>query len=293
MTIPMKPFTKPVGITLRFVAIFLVQASLSLPTHAADMKPEDLVARHLGSLGTSEVRAAVKSHVVQGKLIYKPLVGGGGTVSGSWGRVSEQRKFNFVMRFGLGDYRGEQFVYDGNKTYIAAETASHVRSRFGDFVHSQDYILKEGLLGGELSTGWALENLEENHPKLTYAGLKKVDGRQLYDLEYHSKQSSDLQIHLYFDPETYHHVKTLYSMAYSPNVGGNITASASQQEIRYTIEERFNDFKIANGMTLPSTYSIEYTEERQNGRTLVDHWDMTVDQSSDNVGLDPKNFDTK
>jgi hypothetical protein len=70
------------------------------------------------------VRAAIESHVVQGKLIYKPLVGGGGLVGGSWGRVSEQCKSNFVMRFGLGDYRGEQFVYDGNKTYIAAEAAS-------------------------------------------------------------------------------------------------------------------------------------------------------------------------
>jgi hypothetical protein len=275
--------------------VLLVLAPISLLplAHAADMKPEDLVAKHLDSLGTSDARAAVKSRAVQGKLTYKLLVGGGGSVGGSWGRVSEQQKSNFVMRFALGNYRGEQFVFDGNKTYIAAETASHIRSRFGDFVHSQDYIIREGLLGGAFSTGWALEGLDQNHPKLTYAGEKKLDGRPVYDLEYHSRHSSDMQIHLFFDTETYRHVKTLYSMTFSPNMGGTVTSSVNQQEIRYTIEERFGDFKTANGLTLPSTYSIEYTEERQSGRTMVDRWEMTADQSTDNIGLDPKNFDTK
>lgn len=278
---------------LALTVLLLALTSLSFSAHAADIKPEDLVAKHLDSLGTAEARAAVKSRAVQGKLIYKVLVGGGGSVEGSWGRVSEQQKSNFVMRFALNNYRGEQFVFDGNKTYIAAETASHIRSRFGDFVHSQDYIIREGLLGGEFSTDWVLENLDQNHPKLTYAGEKKLDGRPVYDLEYHSKHSSDMQIHLFFDAETYRHVKTLYSMTFSPNMGGTVTSSVNQQEIRYTIEERFGDFKTANGLTLPSTYSIEYTEERQSGRTMVDRWEMTADQSSDNIGLDPKNFDTK
>jgi hypothetical protein len=280
-------------LALKALVVVFAQTSLSLLAYAADMKPEDLVAHHLDSIGTSEARGSIKSRAVQGKLTYKLLVGGGGSVGGSWGRVSEQQKSNFVMRFALGNYRGEQFIFDGNKTYIAAETASHIRSRFGDFVHSQDYIIREGLLGGAFSTGWALESLDQNHPKLTYAGEKKLDGRPVYDLEYHSKHSSDMQIHLFFDTETCRHVKTLYSMTFSPNMGGTVTSSVNQQEIRYTIEERFGDFKTANGLTLPSTYSIEYTEERQSGRTMVDRWEMTADQSSDNIGLDPKNFDTK
>jgi len=275
------------------IAFFLLPLSLSLLTHASDMKPEELVARHLDSMGSAEARAAVKSRVVQGKVAYKMLVGGGVSVEGTWGRVSEQRKSKFVLRTNLADYRGEEFVFDGSKTYIAAETPNQVRSRFGDFVHSQDYVLREGLLGGELSTGWALQNLDENHAKLVYAGLKKIDGQEVHDLEYHSKHSSDMQIHLYFDPETYHHVKTVYSMAYSPNMGKSITESVNQQEIRYTIAERFADFKNVDGLTLPSTYSIEFTQEMQSGRTLVDHWDMTADKNAENVGLDPKNFDTK
>jgi hypothetical protein len=101
-----------------------------------------------------------------------------------------------------------------------------------------------------------------------------------------------MQIHLYFDPATYHHVKTVYRMAIVPNIGTDITASSIQREIRYTVEERFKDFKTVNGLTLPSTYSIEYTEEIQNGQTRAMRWDMNIDKSAENVGLDPKNFDT-
>lgn len=276
----------------RALATFLFLVNFSLLSRASDVTPENLVAHHLDSIGSAEARAAVKSRVLQGKLKFTILVGGGGSVEGSWGRVSEQQKSNFVMRFSSGDWRGEQFVFNGQKVYVAAETASLRRSVFGDFVYSQDYILKEGLLGGELSTGWALANLETNRPKLTYGGLKKVDGQEVYDLAYRSKHSSDMQIHLYFDPATYHHVKTVYTMAIVPNVGNDITASSIQREIRYTIEERFKDFKTVNGMTLPSTYSIEYTEELQNGQTRAFQWDMTIDKSAENVGLDPKNFDT-
>jgi hypothetical protein len=275
---------------LCMVGVLLLQA---LPASAADMKPEELVAKHLDSIGTAEARAAAKSRVVQGKLVFKILVGGGGTVEGSWGRVSEGSKSNFVMRFGTGTYRGEQFVYDENKTYIAADTGSQKRSRFGDFVHSQDYIVREGLVGGELSTGWALQTLDKNQAHLIYAGLKGIDGRQLCDLEYHSKKSSDMKINLYFDPETYRHVRTTYAMSFSANMGTNVTNSAQQQDVRYTIEERFADFKTQDGITLPSTYSIEYTQELQSGNTEVYHWDMTADKVVENVGLDPKNFDTK
>jgi len=250
---------KSAKLGLCMAGVLLLQA---LPASAADMKPEDLIAKHLDSIGTADARAAAKSRVVQGKLVFRILVGGGGTVAGSWGRVSEGSKSNFVMRFGIGTYRGEQFVFDENKTYIAADTGSQRRSRFGEFVHSQDYILREGLVGGELSTGWALQTLDKNQPHLTYAGLKKIDGRQLCDLEYRSRKSSDMKINLYFERETYRHVKTTYAMSFSANMGTTVTNSGQQQDVRYTIEERFADFKTQDGITLPSSYSIELNTRR-------------------------------
>jgi hypothetical protein len=282
-------------LALKVLLLVLAPISLSLLAYAADMKPEDLVAKHLDSLGSQQTRAALKSRGVQGKLTMKIVIGSqpGSSLQGSWGLVSEEQKSRLVMHFNYPDYRGEQFVFNGNKIYIAATAAAQDYSRFAGFVHGQDYIIREGLLGGELSTSWALENLDKNHPKLTYEGLKKLDGHEVQDVQYHCKHSSDMQIHLFFEPETGHHLRTLYSMAVSPNMGRTVTSSVNQQEIRYTIDERFGDFKTTNGTTLPSTYSIEFTQETQSGRTDVYHWDMTIDQASDNVGLDPKNFDIK
>jgi hypothetical protein len=268
-------------------------AGFLCPAHAADIKPEDIVAKHLDSIGTADARAAVKSRAVQGKLRFKILVGGTGEVIGSWGRVTEGRKSNFVMRFGLGDWRGEQFVFDGDRTWFAAATSSHIPSMFAKFVNGQDFIIKEGLLGGELSVGWALQNLDQDRVKLDSIGLKKVDGRELQGLEYHSKGHTDMTIKLYFDPDTHHHVMTIYSLAVEPNMSHTITESVNQQEIRYTIEERFSDFQADNGVTLPHHYDLQYTQELQSGSTRVYDWDMTADKMLTNLDLDPGNFKLK
>jgi hypothetical protein len=62
------------------------------PAIAADTKTEDIVAQHLASIGTAEARAAVKSLAVQGTLRFKIMVGGAGDTSGTWQRLSEDRK---------------------------------------------------------------------------------------------------------------------------------------------------------------------------------------------------------
>jgi hypothetical protein len=261
--------------------------------HAADTKPEDIVAHHLDSIGTAEARAAVRSRAVQGTLRFKVLIGGNGEVVGTWGRVSEQRKSNFVMRFGDGDWRGEQFIFDGDKTSFAAATSSQQLSMFAKFVRSQDFIVKEGLLGGELSTGWALQNFDRSRVKLDYIGLMKVDGRELPGIEYHSKGNTDMTVKLYFEPDTYHHVMTIYSVSMAPNMGSSPTDSVNQREIRYTIEERFSDFQKDNGITLPRHYNLQYTQELQSGSTRLYDWDMTVDKILNNLDLDPGNFRLK
>lgn len=278
---------------LRRFTYFLLFCSSFVLLRATESTPDDVVTRHLNSIGTSEVRAGIKSRVVQGTLKFRVLVGGAGEVTGSWGRVSSDRMSNFVMRFGGGDWRGEQFTYDGSKTGFAAATSSHQRSAFCQFISSQDFIIKEGLLGGELSTGWALQNLDANHGRIQVLGPKKVDGKELLGVQYFSKSAGDLQVKIYFDPETYHHVLTVYSMELAPNMGGSVIASPSQREIRYTLEERFSNFQNVDGITLPTNYDLQWTQELQNGTTRVYDWNMTADQVRQNLPLDPANFRVK
>jgi hypothetical protein len=75
--------------------------------------------------------------------------------------------------------------------------------------------------------------------------------------------------------------------------GGDPTQSSKQREIRYTVEERFGDFKATDGITLPSHYNLHFTQELQDGRTVVYEWDMTANEVSNNISLDPRNFQIK
>ncbi len=295
------------------VTIFLILAASPVLLCAADMKPEELVAKHLDSIGTADARAGAKSRIVQGTSQFKIRVGGGGQISGTSALVSEGRKSILMVKLANNDYRGEQFVTDGDKVSVASTTSNHKWSDLGEFVKAQDQIVREGLLGGELSTAWALVHLDENKAKLNFDGEKKIDGRSAYQLTYHSKKRDELTIHLYFDPQTFQHIATTYAITLASGLGGfapsisdqaglttstnaggaDVTQSAKQQQTRYTIEERFSDFKTAEGLTLPSKYSIHFTEELQNGMTKVCEWDLTADEISNNKPLDPKNFQVK
>jgi len=293
------------------VVLFLFVAPSQM--RGAEMKLEDVIALHLDSIGSAEVRAAAKSRLVQGTSLFKLRVGGGGELQGTSALVSEGRKSVLMIKLGSGNYRGEQFVTDGDKVSIAATTTSHRRSSLGEFVHSQDQLVREGLMGGTLTTSWALLNLNENKPKLNLDGEKKVDGRPAIQVTYHSRKKDDLTVHLYFDPQTYQHIMTTYGITLASGLGGfspslsdqaglttasnapgaDVTQSSKQRETRYTIEERFSDFKTTEALTLPTKYSIHFTEELQDGTTSVYEWDLTADEISNNRPLDPKNFQVK
>ncbi len=317
-------FTNRLYKALLFSLALLLGLSSAVPSQAADMKPEDILAKHLDSVGTAPARAAAKSRVVEGTVAYRILVGGAGNLEGKSVLVSQDQKLHFMMKLNNNLYRGEQFVFDGNKDEISFSTANQTRSQFGEFVRVQDVVLREGLLGGALSTAWPLYDLNGRKAKLSYEGMKKIDGKDLYQLRYRPKKSTDADILLYFDPETFHHVETVYSVRIraqlgqvdpqaanavptpipgdvgplGPATGGvvgetNETATARQQETRYRLEEHFSDFKTADGLTLPTQYTIHFSQELGNGRTTVSEWVITATQTTTGNGVDPRNFQVK
>lgn len=281
------------ALVYRFVLIVALATLTAFPASSADEKPEDVVGRHLNSIASPEIRAAANSRVVEGTFKFRMLVGGSGEGAGTWGQVSLNRQSRFVMRFGQGDWKGEQFVSDGSRTAVAITTASHKRSDLGTFVYDQSFLINEGLLGGELSTSWALQNLEANHARIENLGIKKIDGKDLIALQYFSKSNHDMQVRIYLDPANYHHVLTVYSLRVEPHMSGNIIESWAQKEVRYTIEERFSDFQTEDSITLPRDYQLQFTEEVQDGTTRIYSWDMTAKAVRENVPLDPANFVVK
>lgn len=281
---------------------------------ASDVKLEDIISGHLDSIAKAETRAAAKSRVVEGTAQFKILTGGAGTIDGKAVLVSLERKVQLMMKFPNNDYRGETFITDGNKVQVASTTSAQTRSSFGEFIHVQDVVVREGLLGGVLSTAWPLLELKDRNPKLSYEGRKNIDGKDLYDVRYKPKKNADVEVHLYFDPESFHHVLTVYTLTIQPRlvqggqlsglavpeIGGPLSqptssdaAQSQQQQDRYRVEEKFSDFKTVDGLTLPNHYVIHFTREPQSGKTSVLDWDITATRILGNIDISPKNFEVK
>jgi hypothetical protein len=282
----------------RYFGILLVFAAmLSMCAAKDEFQAGDFVKQHLNSIGTEPTRAAVKNQLVQGDLSFQYLTVAG-VVNGTLQFVSEGNKLVSVMKIPSPDYRGEQFTSDGQKVSIK-QPKPGVYSSMGRFVFEHDEVLTEGLWGGTLSTAWALSHFAERHAKLQDQGIKTVDGRDLHRVDYIPKKHSDLEIQLYFEPETARHVLTVYSYSVQARAGGGPTASANQEQRRYRLEERFADFKDFDGLSLPSRWTIVYNPGGS-GRTvgpgaasLLTQFEATNTKVSHNITLDPKNFEIK
>ena len=259
----------------------------------ADIKPEELIAKHLDSIGSVRVRSATKSRAIQGGTTYRVLAGGSGAIDGKFQLASEGQKSDFLFRINASGFQGEQFICDGKKISVAGTWSDKTRSEFGNFVLVQDILLRENLLGGVWSTAWPLLDLESHKAKLHVQGIKKIDGKELLAVRYEPRKNTDLEIFLYFDPQTYQHVETIYTMDPSvSNVGGE-TAQAGKQPRHYRIEERFSEFRTLDGLTLPYHYDLRFTLEGETGYTKSIEWEVRALSITNNMSIDPRAFEVR
>ena len=309
------------AVKYRLAITMSLLVTVSMAARAARMTPEDVLQKHLASIGTPDARAATKSRVVEASLAYKILQGGSGQLDGTGVIVSDGNKLQLMLKINALKYHGEKFVRDGRRTFVAGTYDDGSRSEFGEFLWAEDAALREGLLGGTWSTGWALLS-SDAQKKLHPEGIKKVDGVDYYAVSYRPKKAGDLDIMLYFEPDTFRHVMTIYkatmhagiqgrsadgmratvspaatadgvdmAASASSNVAaGADTGSARQQETRYRIIERFSDFKTADGLTLPAHYELRFEEELTSFTKIMD-WNLSTTRLLSNVPVNAKNFE--
>jgi len=233
---------------------------------------DELIANHLKAIGSPEALTAAKSRQIDGSAHFEVVVGGGGKLDGQAALVSDGAKMKMGVLFNDPSYPGEVFTTDGDKV-AAKSMRTGMRSLVGGFVYDHGQILREGLLGGTLSSGWALLDVKGHKAKITYDGLKKIDDRELHQVTYRPKKNGgDADIKLYFDSE-FRHVMTVYRVTIEQRlglqassnpaqpVGASETASASQNQTRYRLDETFSEFKDNNGLMLPTKYVLRMTYE--------------------------------
>lgn len=249
---------------------------------------ETVVAKHLESIGTAEARSSLQSISIVGTSRATFFGRGGGVADGISVLASKPGKYMVAMKFNTPDYPFEKMGYDGSD-FSVGFVRPGVRSNLGSFLRTNENTFKNGLMSGTLSSSWALLNLDPKAVKIKYAGLKKIDGVKLHALEFDPRKGSDLDITLFFDPETYRHVRTEYRRVIAARQGANIDASAGQSETRYTFVETFADFSEENKLTLPHTYKIRLEILTGNGTTAYE-WQMNLQKFAFNQAIDDKDF---
>jgi hypothetical protein len=299
----------------RLVIIIAFALSTVLPALAAEptLSLKDLISQHLDSIGTPEQRAAVKTRVAQGTSHYKILNGGAGELNGPATFLGEGKNLRIVMRYPTGEYRGEDFLTDGSRVQVFGNPK---RSLMGQLLYDQGALITEGILGGTLTPAWPLLDPKVRDAKLSYEGLKTIDGTTLHEVKYVPKKKSDLDIRLYFDRETFRHVLTIATATINPKLMGAVggdgadfmdrgpayavgadngtnaeTSTSRQQTFRYRIEQRFEDFQKVDGMMLPHKSSIRFSAEGY--RSALVTYDASFSDLNTNISLDPKNFQFK
>lgn len=274
------------------VALFVcccLLASLTGGSVRADekLKPEEILAKHLESIGSQEERSAVKTRIVLGVSKYVRHGPGGGTTEGRVVLASENDKYMFGMKFGVPGYDVESVGFDG-KELTVGYVAPGVRSVLASFFRNNEATFKHGLLAGTLSSSWALLAASDEKAKIKYGGLKKVEGASLHQLKYQPRKGSDLEVSLFFDSTTFHHVRTEYTRVVSANIGTNVDSSASQRETRYKLVETFADFKKEGNLTLPHDYRIKL--QISGNSEILDEWTLRLTDFTFNQSIDPKDF---
>jgi hypothetical protein len=277
---------------MRSFAVFvLLITAFAICSAKDEQELNEFVKQHVNSIGTEQARAAVKNRVAQGTVKFEVLNRAAQTWEGPATLVSEGDKLASLMKFPPTVYRTEWFVRDGKKTSIAPVVPGRW-TEFGNFVKVHDEILTEGLWGGALSTGWALLHLEERHARLQDRGVKKVDGVELRRVDYFPKKGGDLEIQLYFEPNTFRHVMTVYLMTITAHSGPTVNDARNERELHYRLEERFGEFKSVDNLTLPTQWIIRFTYGAVSSGT-IDQYDVSAMKISHNMTLDPKNFELK
>lgn len=260
---------------------------------AEDLKTEEIIAKHIESLGTKERRADLSTLMAVGTSQFEariPAVKGGGKAI----VVSNPENLFFVISLNSKEYPYEKVGYFSGKMSLPFISAG-TRSLLGLFLNEHEKLLSDGLFGGAMSMRWALLNTGKTSAKINSSGTKKIDGRKAYVLDYipTGVGSSDFTVRLFIDAENFNHLRSEYRREV---VRGQGTFGQANQQANavITLAEDFSDYKMVDGLNLPHNYRVKFSSN-SNSSSNENIWGISVAQyyfnqklAADFFTFDPK-----
>jgi hypothetical protein len=261
------PILRTLALTLWLAAV----ASGPVDAEQSDPKPDEIVRSHVTRVGQAAARGARQNSVAEGPVVVKFLVGGSGSMSGDALFFSQGAKLRLTLTFDNQQYRGEDIVFDGDK-FSVAYAGTHSYSPLGQFLHTYNTIVKEGLLGSALSTAWPLYDPAMKGAKIAYAGLENVGDTKLHRLEYRPRRGQgEVRVNLFFDSSTFRHTRTEYQVRIPAPLNRSIR-DTSASETLYRLVETFEEFEAVEGLELPRRWKLYFNIS---GRMGIEwEWDV-------------------
>ena len=257
---------------------------------AQKVSPEEVFSKSLAAVASGDRRAKLKNITAVGDASFTQGVNHQRVTDGKSVFVSDMEKLAIAMTFPLDNYRMDRFIFDGNKLAIPFIRPG-VRSVLGDFLTVNEEIVKEGILGGPLSTAWVLGDGEARAKRMSASGTKKINGQEVVVLTYSTKRGSGLSVRIFLDAKTFRHVRTEYKRVISAQMGPTPELSARQTETVEEMSEEFADHATENGVTLPRTYKIRIASIR-GGSTREFYYEFSFKTFYYDQQLDAQTFNT-
>jgi len=284
---------------------FLLSGTSSAAMHAAADKisVDELISKHLDSIGPARARSTAGSRLVAGTTHVTFRARGVAQADGGAVLASDGPRSMVTMKFDSSQYPYEKIGFDGNKV-TAFQLHPGDYSRLGGFVRSAPEIFKEGLIGSTLSSAWPFLGYPDRKLKVEIAGIRKVNNRPAYEVKYGIRGGSDLTVTLFFDVETFQHVRSVYKKELPAQMGqggagagtggaGGVDrigrVSEANSNAMYELTEDFSDFKTEGELTLPHTYKIKF--EQVGSSTQVSEWVLTLVKFAFRSRFEASDFD--
>jgi len=224
------------------------------------LKAEDILAKHIESIGSSSAIAAAVNRKIEGTATVRNVRVPKATLTGGAFLACTAGKQVTLMAFQAsnpGDYTGERINFDGKKLEIPFVTASE-RSPVGAFIFEYPEISKGYIFSGALFYSWALLD-SAKIGKFELQGKEKIDGVETYKIKFVPKGGTSLTIRMFFDATTFRHVRSEYTRT---ETAGTVRSDEGRlNENRYKLIEDFSDFSKVNDLMLPTGYKVTYRFE--------------------------------
>lgn len=247
---------------LRLISMMFITSFVSVVSaqEKTKLKAEDVLAKHIESIGSTTALAAAINRKIEGTATVRNVRVAKATVTGGAFLASASGKQVTLMAFQVsnpGDYNGERINFDGKKLEITLVTASE-RSPIGTFIFDYPEISKGFIFGGTLFSSWALLD-SAKISKFELQGKEKIDGVETYKIKFVPKGGTSLTIRMFFDATTFRHVRTEYTRT---ETAGTVRSDEGRlNENRYKMIEDFSDFSKVNDLMLPTSYRVTYRFE--------------------------------